>query len=196
MKTIFYIIRHGETEWNTVRRLQGELDSPLTSNGLVQAQLAAERLAKFDLNHIVSSPVGRALKTATLISEKLNLNLSTDKELRERHFGNWQGCYFDSLKDEPHFNAIFEQLTDHCPPNGESAVGCVNRVKNTIIKLASEFSGKRIGLVTHGDVIRTLLLDLGQNAKIDAYSRVGNGSVFGLSFDTKTLKFQVKAIPD
>lgn len=90
-----YLLRHGETEWNVARRVQGAGDSPLTVRGIAQAQAMGALLARhiaapagFDL---VSSPQGRARHTAELVGAALGLTVRTDARLVEVSLGAWDG---------------------------------------------------------------------------------------------------------
>ena len=87
----FVFMRHGETDWNVGRRLQGQSDIPLNATGCAQAAVAAKALASLSVCRIVTSPSIRALKTAAVIAEELALPISVDGRLRERHFGPLEG---------------------------------------------------------------------------------------------------------
>ena len=100
---VIYLVRHGETEWNVIRRFQGRSDSPLTALGLSQAATYAGILRgvgaaeDFDL---ISSPLGRAAKTAEIIGAALGLKLRLDPRLEEVSLGSWDGCTFDDIQIE------------------------------------------------------------------------------------------------
>ena len=89
--TLIYVVRHGETEWNLIGKQQGHMDSPLTDRGIQQANALANGLVNRGIEFIYSSDLGRAFKTAKLISARLELPVQTDKRLRERHLGSLQG---------------------------------------------------------------------------------------------------------
>lgn len=85
------IARHGETIWNLEGRLQGQLDSPLTSTGLQQAKVTAELLRSQCIKDIFASPLGRALETAKIIQEVIACDIKIDKNLKEISFGDYSG---------------------------------------------------------------------------------------------------------
>ena len=89
------VIRHGETEWNRIGRLQGGQDSALTDRGLQQADSLAALLQAHGIgpdSHILtSSPQGRALATAAPIARATGMTVRTDDRLREIHMGQWSG---------------------------------------------------------------------------------------------------------
>ncbi|WP_144392521.1 histidine phosphatase family protein [Pleionea sediminis] len=191
MYTNFYLARHGETEWNTVKRLQGQLNSPLTSQGLEQANQLALKLSEQSITHIISSPLQRAYQTAKICSNLLNLELETDDALMERHFGHWQGKLFDELNNQPYFEKIFFEVTEHRPPDGESAIELQERLTIALKGLANKYQNGSILIVSHGDLIRCFLAKLRNKNFCDAYSQYGNGSYFSLKYDHKMDKFKL-----
>jgi len=84
-------VRHGETESNVEHRYMGQSDSPLTPMGIAQARAVAKRLAKYQVDAIYSSDLGRAAMTSMIISRACHLPILCDKRLRERHAGLLQG---------------------------------------------------------------------------------------------------------
>src|SRR3954462_3109379 len=91
-RTIIYLVRHGQTEWNRERRFQGHLDVPLSANGIDQARRVAAwfagRAARFTA--IYSTDPARAAQTAATIGQALGLNPHLSPELREIYCGHWQ----------------------------------------------------------------------------------------------------------
>jgi broad specificity phosphatase PhoE len=104
------LIRHGETEWNVVRRYQGQLDPPLTERGLAQAEAVARRLAElceFDSAPVVASPLGRARRTAEIICARRRSTASdTDERLREITLG--RGTAFSATR-LPHAHQAYSR---------------------------------------------------------------------------------------
>ena len=94
------LVRHGETPLNVTRMLQ-PADTPLSANGLAQAQAVAKRLAGMQLAGIVSSDLPRALSTAQAISAASGVPVSTTPLLHERNFGDLRGQPYDSLGFNP-----------------------------------------------------------------------------------------------
>jgi len=83
--------RHGQTTWNAERRFQGQSDIPLDATGQAQAQRAARLLAGLRPDMIVSSDLSRAANTAAPLARLTGLDVILDKDLRERHGGQWEG---------------------------------------------------------------------------------------------------------
>jgi probable phosphoglycerate mutase len=164
--TRFILIRHGETEWNVEGRMQGHLDSPLTRDGVIQAQAVGERLREETFSALYSSDLGRARATAAHISFSSEMKL--DARLRERQLGIFQGLTADDAQrlhaDE--FQQFRTRAPDHVVPGGESRRRLQRRVVACLLDLAQNHSGQTIVVVTHGGVLdvvyrfaRTLALD-------------------------------------
>lgn len=98
-----YLFRHGETDWNRARRLQGQSDIPLNAFGRELAAKTAEGLEAegtiFD--RAFSSPLARALETAQILTAGREIPLETDERLKEMHFGAYEGSFFDPMKEDP-----------------------------------------------------------------------------------------------
>ena len=117
-KRSFYFLRHGQTAWNAEGRFQGHTDIPLNDVGLAQAREAARILARCPIDLVIASPLLRARKTAEIVSEALGKPLLFDDELKERHFGRFEGLIVNEVKAQfglqPH-----ERLAKHLPPDAE-----------------------------------------------------------------------------
>lgn len=87
----FWYLRHGETDWNAQGLSQGNVDIPLNSTGIAQAQAAAQRLRNRGIASIVASPLSRAHDTARIVGEALDLPVRVDDGLREVRFGVQEG---------------------------------------------------------------------------------------------------------
>lgn len=87
----FYFIRHGQTDWNVKKMIQGHTDIPLNAHGIAQAQEATALLANLGITRIVSSPLARAHKTANIINEILHVPLHTHNGLKELRLGSLEG---------------------------------------------------------------------------------------------------------
>jgi len=95
-----YITRHGETEWNIEGRLQGRKDSRLTALGEKQAEWFEKRLNKVQIDIIISSSSGRALRTAEIIRGKRNIDIVPNDNLREIYLGQWEGLFHAEIKED------------------------------------------------------------------------------------------------
>lgn len=91
MTTNICLIRHGETDWNKVRRIQGQTDIPLNDTGHAQAQAVAIRAEKFKVDAIYCSDLRRAYDTARQVAARCGLEVMVLPKLRERNYGIFQG---------------------------------------------------------------------------------------------------------
>ncbi len=184
--TTFYIIRHGETEWNIKKLIQGQKDSPLTENGLKQAKEIAKELKKIKFDIIFSSDLLRAKRTAEIIAAEHNLAVETTKLLRERNFGNYEGKLskeifkaFDQLINTLTVEQMFRYKEN---PDVESDEEIATRLITFLRETAISHARKKILVVTHGGIMKALLIKLGVIG-YKKYSWVGNGSYVKLESD-------------
>lgn len=95
-----YLVRHGETQWNAERRIQGQSDSPLTAKGEQQAMQVGERARSLGITHIISSDLGRTKRTAEIIAQACGCDITFDSRLRELDMGVLEKRQIDSLTEE------------------------------------------------------------------------------------------------
>lgn len=155
--TILFAVRHGETEWNLAGKFQGHLDSPLTESGIQQAQALADDLAGRGIEALYSSDLGRAMQTAHIIGERLELPVHADECFRERRLGILQGMSKGEFREKyPNEWAAFASgEPDYEVPGGESAKQLYTRCIERGIELAGRHVGQRILIVSHGGVLRS-----------------------------------------
>ncbi|MDK1904553.1 2,3-diphosphoglycerate-dependent phosphoglycerate mutase GpmB [Klebsiella sp. K4-170] len=117
-----YLVRHGETQWNAERRIQGQSDSPLTAHGERQAWQVGERARTLGITHIITSDLGRTRRTAEIIAEACGCSVIADARLRELDMGVLEKRHIDSLSEEE--EGWRRQLVNGTPdgriPQGES----------------------------------------------------------------------------
>lgn len=152
-----WLIRHGETEWNRLRRVQGMLNVALNDEGRQQARrLASHFLANPPGAHaIYSSDLDRAHHTALPSAEVLGLPITLDAGLRERQYGVFQGLSFVELSEQhpEAAEAVRQRKADYEMQGGESLRQFQNRVVGTLRKLAEQHPGERLLVFTHSGVI-------------------------------------------
>lgn len=154
------LIRHGQTVWNLEKRTQGHLDSPLTELGIAQAKTTAEKLKDRHIELIVSSPLGRALRTAEIVRELLNISaMETNDLLIERNLGVLQGRTKEELFEEfPHFWGSDGRFIRSVPvPDGESIDEFLNRVARFVEKMKIISKSKHLLVVTHDGVLHAIM---------------------------------------
>lgn len=186
MKTRIYLVRHGETLWNKTQRLQGQLDSELTSLGKTQSLEVANKLVTKDIDVIISSPLGRALESAYICQEKLQVAHHISANLMERDLGTWQGKEVKKLQILPEYAEMLNQVTSLKINNAESALGCGQRIFNSIKQLANERLGQNLLIIFHGEALRCLLFLLGKKETNNAFNLYKNGCLVTLDFQPET----------
>ncbi|OJB18482.1 phosphoglycerate mutase [Burkholderia ubonensis] len=158
--TQILFIRHGETAWNRIKRIQGHIDIPLADSGLAQAQRLAVRLARETrdgarVDAIYSSDLMRAQQTAQPAADALGLPLVLRAGLRERAYGIFQG--HDSTEIEARFPDAYAawQTRDPGfePEGGESQRAFYHRVLHALEPIVAVHPGGRIACVAHGGVL-------------------------------------------
>lgn len=146
--TTICLVRHGETDWNALGKLQGRTDIPLNAVGIQQAQECAAFLAEKSWDVIVTSPLLRAKGTAEVINQSLNLPFIEMDAFMERSFGHAEGMTVKERRTLFPTNAF---------PNQEEREIFRARIMQGIEQVREDFSGKRVLLVAHGAVINAIL---------------------------------------
>ena len=170
-----YMLRHGETAWNTERRMQGSKNSDLTPRGCVQA-LAMGRTLKAELERepgptiFLRSPLGRTRETSEIVGRELGIasgEWREDIRLAELSYGTWEGFSWAEIEID-HPTALADWRADphgYCPPGGETHIDLRRRCEAVLTEIAT--SGTRTVVVSHGvsgAVVRGLNLGLDARA--------------------------------
>ena len=162
----FYLVRHGETEWNAAKRIQGQTDVPLSCEGRRQAQAVAEYLADVGFDSAHASDLSRALETARMIVVRHSspVSLVVHKGLREISDGIYEGWSMAAaVETEPRMAGTADGQTsalDFAPPEGESIRQVFLRQQEVASKLKADRTGHRILVVGHGWTLRLLAVSL------------------------------------
>lgn len=154
--TTLCLIRHGETAWNAERRIQGQLDIPLNPTGEAQARATAAALAGKRFDAAFCSDLARAHATAQAVADALGLALNPEPQLRERHYGLFQGLtYAEAEQRHPlDFARHSAREPDYAfPLGGESLAAFALRVEAALARIAALHAGGRVLVVTHGGVL-------------------------------------------
>lgn len=159
--TTLTLIRHGETDWNRVKRIQGHTDIPLSAQGERQAVLLGARIARemavsgsvFD--HVLTSDLQRAVQTAEPVARACGLPLVRTASLRERHYGAFETRVPDEIQaDFPQDYVRWQSRDpDFVIPGGESTRDFYTRITDFIAQVLRDYAGQRVALVAHGGVL-------------------------------------------
>ena len=153
------LIRHGESTWNRERRIQGQLDPPLSEEGLAQAQRVAQRLIGRKFEALYTSDLLRASQTAEPVAKALGLEAIPVSELREIFLGDWEGLRTDELASRfpEAWDAWSREPSWDLVPGGEGAVAFEARVESALDRLFERHPHGEAVVVTHGGVIQIAL---------------------------------------
>lgn len=147
------IVRHGETDWNSARRIQGQTDIPLNERGRQQAEAAAQGLAGETFAAIYSSDLQRARDTAAAAAAVLQLPVQLEAGLRERHYGEYQGLTQEDIRTRADHERYLQRDPAFDFGNGESLAVFAERIKNTLNGLAQRHAGESVLIFAHGGVL-------------------------------------------
>jgi len=156
--TSFFLVRHGETEWNVERRIQGWSDSPLTPVGRAQAEVHGRLLATHGIDRVLASPLGRTKQTVAPIVRETKVAAEYDPRLREVCMGEWSGRTSQEIQSScaEQWQARLDDPEGYRPPNGENRLDVKRRVAPLLEEL-NNAPHDQIVLVSHGITIRVLL---------------------------------------
>lgn len=149
--TKLYIIRHGKTDWNKQKIIQGSTDIELNQEGIDQAKLLVDKIAINEIDICISSPLKRAKKTAEIIVNN-KIPIIYDNLLLERGYGLFEGKTIDTNLIKNMWDYQLNTSTN----NIESIKDCLKRSKEFLDKIKKEYPNKTILIVSHGGLIKTL----------------------------------------
>ncbi|MGD8210118.1 MAG: histidine phosphatase family protein [Desulfobacterales bacterium] len=155
----FGLIRHAQTIWNREKKIQGQSDSPLTTDGERQASNWGPILLRYSWDRILASDADRALATGERINAFLKIPIEIDSRLREQDWGHWVGKTVAQIQAES-AELLDEQTSagwDFCPPGGEDRKSVMARSREALRDAFSRWPGENILVVTHEGVIKSLL---------------------------------------
>lgn len=148
-------IRHGETDWNAAKRIQGQTDIPLNENGHAQALAMAFNAAHYDFSAIYSSDLSRAYATAQMVATRRGLEIRKLPQLRERHFGIFQGITAEEgAQRYPEAYAHYKgRDPDYDFETGESLKNFAGRVNGAVELMVKQHSGETVSAICHAGVL-------------------------------------------
>ncbi|WP_423802609.1 histidine phosphatase family protein [Neobacillus sp. SAB-20_R2A] len=168
------IVRHGETEWNAIGRLQGRSDIPLNEKGIKQAEESGEYLKNSQWDVIITSPLQRAKKTAEIINTYINVPLVVMDDFKEKSFGDAEGMTIEEIRTA---------FPDRNYTNQESADALIKRLMGGLEKIKYNYEDKNVLLVAHGAVINAILAHLSDGELGYGKSRIDNACLNDIHFE-------------
>ncbi len=167
------MVRHGETDWNSIGKFQGRSDIPLNSNGTLQAEQCRQFLKNSQWDLIITSPLKRAKQTAEIINKDLNVPLIEMDEFLERNYGDAEGLTI---------NERLSAFPTKNYPNQEQRDSLKKRVIKGIEKVNQLHNRKKILLVSHGAVINTILAMFSNNKIGSGKTKLINACISNIEF--------------
>ena len=172
-----YFVRHGETDWNKQRRIQGQADIPLNEFGIHLARETARGLADIPFAACYSSPLGRARKTAEIILGDRDVPVITDTRIEEMSFGEYEGkcCSKKGWELPDNFHRFFDGPEKYMtPPGGENFADVRKRTGEFLNELygLKEYKDSSILIITHGAALAGILNNI-KNQPISRYWGAG-----------------------
>lgn len=195
-----YIVRHGETEWNVIKRFQGQLNTPLTEKGMEKLGETGKKLKNILFDQVYTSELERTVNSAEIILNENNgyknnkLELHKLAELNEVYFGVWQGLTYEEvfLKYPEEADNYFYNVKNYNAENveAENLKDALERFLKGINKILSRHKSGNILVVTHGTVFEMFINYVGNKSifDIDERTLMGNGDYKIFSY--KDGKFQ------
>jgi len=171
--TTILLVRHGETDWNLERRVQGHSDTPLNETGRAQARALADALGGESIDAVYSSDLLRAHETARIVAESRGLDVTAIPDLRERDFGTWEG-----LTDDEIFTR-FPESKSGTWGDAETREEMAQRVLAALQRIAASHPDGHVLVVTHGGPVRVVLAGCG----VDGVGPIANCAVHRLGFE-------------
>lgn len=160
--TKIYLIRHGQSEWNLLYKIQGQKDAPLTDLGKEQARKLGERLVGEKIDIIYSSDLSRALETARIISSIVNKPVVATNELREINFGPWEGLTLKEIRNKfkEEYSIWMSSPEKFRLEGAETLEALKRRVMSYVNKIIKENKDKNIAIVSHNATLKVIILSL------------------------------------
>ena len=164
-------VRHGETEWNALGKIQGQTDIPLNKKGIQQAKECGVFVGQSPWDVLITSPLKRAKQTAEEINQHIKLDIIDMAEFMEKYFGDAEGMTKeDRLKKYPDRNYL----------NQEETTDLISRVMAGIHKIHNNHQGLNVLVVAHGGVINAILAELSVG-KVSEKTELINGGITTIS---------------
>ena len=190
-----YIVRHGETEWNVIKRFQGQLNTPLTEKGMEKLRETGKNLENVLFEEVYTSELERTVKSAEIILNEnrgyknKKMELKRLAELNEVYFGVWQGLKYEEvfLKYPEEANNYFYNVKNYKAENveAENLKDALERFLRGINKILDSHKSGNILIVTHGTVFEMFINYVGNSSifDIDERTLMGNGDYKIFSYE-------------
>jgi len=170
LETIVYLVRHGETDWNVARRIQGHSDIDLNETGNQQAARVAKQFQDKIIHAVYSSDLRRARNTAAQIAHHFSHEVGALPSLRERCYGQWEGLSYEEIRER--FDGQEEDSFGI-----ETFEDMQRRAADTLTQLATAHPGESIVVVSHGGLINSFLHYVTAGTQGTGISKIDNTGI-------------------
>jgi len=156
-----YFVRHGQTEWNAIQRMQGQWNSDLNDTGRHQADVNGRFLASQNIESLFVSPLDRTRQTADIINRHINLSMTLDDRIMEWDCGDWSGYMYSEVqvKWPGEWNALQEDRFNYRGPNCENYPDMIER-SNPFLDEIQNRRENNIAIVSHGMIGKVMVAQL------------------------------------
>lgn len=157
------LVRHGKTLWNSSGRFQGQSNTQLSPEGIMQAEKLAENFPVEHIDAVYSSPLERAFITGKTIADKFRVPIKADSRLCEISFGDWEGLTYDEIhaKWSSEIEMLFDRPDEVIIPDGEKFIEVQKRAVSALHDILAENTlenkDRTVVITAHGGILRALL---------------------------------------
>lgn len=160
MRQLFFV-RHGQTEWNAIARMQGQWNSDLSDLGRAQAEVNGRLLAGLDIQTLFASPLDRTRQTAEIVNRHLEVPVEFDDRLKEWDCGDWSGQMYADVKTRwaKEWAALEADRFHYRGPNCENYPDMIRRSTPFLDEIRAH-PARNIAIVSHGMIGRVMVATL------------------------------------
>ena len=192
-----YIIRHGQTDWNIAKKIQGRQDIPLNERGHFQAQCLGKAMENRPITAVFSSPQIRAMETAIAVASPAGVPVIPVRDLMEINYGVWEGKTEEELlrDDSALYEAWWSHPAETAPPEGESINQVNERCRQAWKEIKPQLTGDA-AIVAHGGLLAHFMEQLLGSESIAASTVAHNASITTIEYEPETERFVLVEFDD
>lgn len=192
-----YIIRHGQTDWNIAKKIQGRQDIPLNERGHFQAQCLGKAMENRPITAVFSSPQIRAMETAIAVASPAGVPVIPVRDLMEINYGVWEGKTEEELlsDDRALYEAWWSHPAETAPPEGESINQVNERCRQAWKEIKPQLTGDA-AIVAHGGLLAHFMEQLLGSESIAASTVAHNASITTIEYEPETERFVLVEFDD
>ena len=192
-----YIIRHGQTDWNIAKKIQGRQDIPLNERGHFQAQCLGKAMENRPITAVFSSPQIRAMETAIAVASPAGVPVIPVRDLMEINYGVWEGKTEEELlrDDRALYEAWWSHPAETAPPEGESINQVNERCRQAWKEIKPQLTGDA-AIVAHGGLLAHFMEQPLGSESIAASTVAHNASITTIEYEPETERFVLVEFDD